>query len=200
MRGPRSSIRQYAGVLFLVIIRFSLAEKSCGVFAREKWRQRKRGAVGRLAPVNATRNVGRYLCPQKPYVLLLSEGIYSFLLWGEDADGSFPQRFGSIYWTNTKKLSDYGSTYYGNGKGGSGGPFNNGYLVLSESLIDGDIDAVVRTLKMNDGYAFWKNGTAKHYFNYSQASSNSSNPIPLGQWVNMGCRQDLCANLFAGSG
>ena len=74
MRGPRSSIRQYAGVLFLVIIRFSLAEKSCGVFAREKWRQRKRGAVGRLAPVNATRNVGRYLCPQKPYVLLLSEG------------------------------------------------------------------------------------------------------------------------------
>ena len=67
MRGPRSSIRQYAGVLFLVIIRFSLAEKSCGVFAREKWRQRKRGAVGRLAPVNATRNVGRYLCPQKPY-------------------------------------------------------------------------------------------------------------------------------------
>ncbi len=76
MRGPRSSIRQYAGVLFLVIIRFSLAEKSCGVFAREKWRQRKRGAVGRLAPVNATRNVGRYLCPQKPYVLLLNEGIH----------------------------------------------------------------------------------------------------------------------------
>ena len=67
-------IRQYAGVLFLVIIRFSLAEKSCGVFAREKWRQRKRGAVGRLAPVNATRNVGRYLYPQNPYVLLLSEG------------------------------------------------------------------------------------------------------------------------------
>ena len=75
MRGPRSSIRQYVGVLFLVIIRFSLAEKSCGVFAREKWRQRKRGAVGRLAPVNATRNVGRYLYPQKPYVLLLSEGM-----------------------------------------------------------------------------------------------------------------------------
>jgi len=70
-------IRQYAGVLFLVIIRFSPAEKSYGVFAREKWRQRKRGAVGRLAPVNATRNVGRYLCPQKPYVLLLSEGKYS---------------------------------------------------------------------------------------------------------------------------
>ena len=69
-------IRQYAGVLFLVIIRFSLAEKSCGVFAREKWRQRKRGAVGRLAPVNATRNVGRYLYPQNPYVLLLSEGIW----------------------------------------------------------------------------------------------------------------------------
>lgn len=118
------------------------------------------------------------------------DSIYSFLLWGEDADGSFPQRFGSIYWTNTKKLSDYGSTYYGNGKGGSGGPFNNGYLVLSESLIDGDIDAVVRTLKMNDGYAFWKNGTAKHYFNYSQASSNSSNPIPLGQWVNMAIVND----------
>ncbi len=38
-------IRQYAGVLFLVIIRFSLAEKSCGVFAREKWRQRN-GARG----------------------------------------------------------------------------------------------------------------------------------------------------------
>lgn len=118
------------------------------------------------------------------------DSVYSFLLWGEDADGSFPQRFGSIYWTNTKKLSDYGSTYYGNGKGGSGGPFNNGYLVLSESLIDGDIDAVVRTLKMNDGYAFWKNGTAKHYFNYSQASSNSSNPIPLGQWVNMAIVND----------
>ena len=68
-------IRQYAGVLFLVIIRFSLAEKSCGVFAREKWRQRKRGAVGRLAPVNATRNVGRYLYPQKPHVLLSIESI-----------------------------------------------------------------------------------------------------------------------------
>lgn len=118
------------------------------------------------------------------------DSVYSFLLWGEDADGSFPQRFGSIYWTNTKELSDYGSTYYGNGKGGSGGPFDNGYLVLSESLIDGDIDAVVRTLKMNDGYAFWKNGTAKHYFNYSQASSNSSNPIPLGQWVNMAIVND----------
>ena len=84
-------IRQYAGVLFLVIIRFSLAEKSCGVFAREKWRQRKRGAVGRLAPVNATRNVGRYLCPQKPYVLLLSEGRWNTniplkprcFLWGQ---------------------------------------------------------------------------------------------------------------------
>lgn len=118
------------------------------------------------------------------------DSVYSFLLWGEDADGSFPQRFGSKYWTNTKELSDYGSTYYGNGKYGSGGPFNNGYLVLSESLIDGDIDAVVRTLKMNDGYAFWKNGTAKHYFNYSQASSNSSNPIPLGQWVNMAIVND----------
>lgn len=118
------------------------------------------------------------------------DSVYSFLLWGEDADGSFPQRFGSIYWTNTKELSNYGSTYYGNGKYGSGGPFNNGYLVLSESLIDGDIDAVVRTLKMNDGYAFWKNGTAKHYFNYSQASSNSSNPIPLGQWVNMAIVND----------
>lgn len=118
------------------------------------------------------------------------DSVYSFLLWGEDADGSFPQRFGSIYWTNTKELSDYGSTYYGNGKYGSGGPFDNGYLVLSESLIDGDIDAVVRTLKMNDGYAFWKNGTAKHYFNYSQASSNSSNPIPLGQWVNMAIVND----------
>ena len=44
-RGPRSSIRQYAGVLFLVIIRFSLAEKSCGVFAREKWRPRERRAT-----------------------------------------------------------------------------------------------------------------------------------------------------------
>lgn len=118
------------------------------------------------------------------------DSVYSFLLWGEDADGSLPQRFGSIYWTNTEKLSDYGSTYYGNGKGGSGGPFNNGYLILSESLIDGDIDAVVRTLKMNDGYAFWKNGTAKHYFNYSQAPSNSSNPIPLGQWVNMAIVND----------
>lgn len=118
------------------------------------------------------------------------DSVYSFLLWGADADGSFPQRFGSIYWTNTKELSDYGSTYYGNGKYGSGGPFDNGYLVLSESLIDGDIDAVVRTLKMNDGYAFWKNGTAKHYFNYSQASSNSSNPIPLGQWVNMAIVND----------
>lgn len=118
------------------------------------------------------------------------DSVYSFLLWGEDADGSLPQRFGSIYWTNTKEMSDYGSTYYGNGKGGSGGPFDNGYLVLSESLIDGDIDAVVRTLKMNDGYAFWKNGTAKHYFNYSQASSNSSNPIPLGQWVNMAIVND----------
>ena len=76
LRGPRSSIRQYAGVLFLVIIRFSLAEKSCGVFAREKWRQRKRGAAGRLAPVNATHKVGRYLYPQKPYLLLPSEGIF----------------------------------------------------------------------------------------------------------------------------
>ena len=67
-------IRQYAGVLFLVIIRFSPAEKSYGVFAREKWHPRKRGAAGRLAPVNAMRNVGRYLCPQKLYVLLSNEG------------------------------------------------------------------------------------------------------------------------------
>ena len=66
LRGPRSSIRQYAGVLFLVIIRFS---------RRRKWRPRKHEAAGRLAPVNATRNVGRYLYPQKPYVLLLSEGM-----------------------------------------------------------------------------------------------------------------------------
>ena len=61
-------IRQYAGILFLVIIRFS---------RRRKWRPRKHEAAGRLAPVNATRNVGRYLYPQKPYVLLLSEGKYS---------------------------------------------------------------------------------------------------------------------------
>ena len=51
LRGPRSSIRQHAGVLFLVIIRFS---------RRRKWRPRKREAAGRLAPINATRNVGRY--------------------------------------------------------------------------------------------------------------------------------------------
>ena len=67
-------IRQYAGVLFLVIIRFSPAEKSYGVFALEKWHPRKRGAAGRLAPVNAMRNVGRYLCPQKLYVLLSNKG------------------------------------------------------------------------------------------------------------------------------
>ena len=59
-------IRQYAGVLFLVIIRFS---------RRRKWRPRKHEAAGRLAPINATRNVGRYLCPQKPYVLLSIESI-----------------------------------------------------------------------------------------------------------------------------
>ena len=58
-------IRQYAGVLFLVIIRFS---------RRRKWRPRKREAAGRLAPVNAMRNVGRYLCPQKLYVLLSNKG------------------------------------------------------------------------------------------------------------------------------
>ena len=68
-------IRQYAGVLFLVIIRFSPAEKSYGVFAREKWHPRKRGAAGRLAPVNATHKVRRYLYPQKPYVLLSIESI-----------------------------------------------------------------------------------------------------------------------------
>jgi len=49
--------------------------KSPTEFLRGRWRQRKRGAVGRLAPVNATRNVGRYLYPQNPYVLLLSEGM-----------------------------------------------------------------------------------------------------------------------------
>ena len=47
-----------------------------GVFAREKWRPRKCGAAGRLAPVNATHKVGRYLYPQKPYLLLPSEGIF----------------------------------------------------------------------------------------------------------------------------
>ena len=47
-----------------------------GVFAREKWRPRKRGAAGRLAPVNAAHKVGRYLYPQKPYLLLPSEGIF----------------------------------------------------------------------------------------------------------------------------
>ena len=57
-------IRQYAGVLFLVIIRFS---------RRRKWRPRKHEAAGRLAPINATRNVGRYLYPQKPHVLLSIE-------------------------------------------------------------------------------------------------------------------------------
>ncbi len=70
---------------------FPLAEKSCGVFAREKWRPRKRGAAGRLAPVNATHNVGRYLYPQKPYVLLPSEGRWNTniplkprcFLWGQ---------------------------------------------------------------------------------------------------------------------
>ena len=59
-------IRQYAGVLFLVIIRFS---------RRRKWRPRKHEAADRLAPINATRNVGRYLYPQKPYVLLSIESI-----------------------------------------------------------------------------------------------------------------------------
>ena len=59
-------IHQYAGVLFLVIIRFS---------RRRKWRPRKHEAAGRLMPINATRNVGRYLYPQKPYVLLSIESI-----------------------------------------------------------------------------------------------------------------------------
>lgn len=118
------------------------------------------------------------------------DNIFSFLLYGEEVDGSFSQRFGSIYWTDTKELFDYGSTYYGNGKYGTGGPFDRGILVLSSSLIDGDAAAVLHSWNMNDGYGFWKNGTSKHYFNYSKYSSNTSNPIPLGQWVNMAIVND----------
>ena len=122
MRGPRSGIRQYAGVLFLVIIRFSLAEKSCGVFAREKWRQRKRGAVGRLAPVNATRNVGRYLYPQKPYVLLLSEGTITQNSAKDiifDCDSGFVdvyvsnENYSVDFLDDKKKPDKYGATYIG---------------------------------------------------------------------------------------
>ena len=102
----------------------------------------------------------------------------------------FRSVFGSIYWTNTEKLVTMVLLTMVMVRVVAVALLIMVILFLSESLIDGDIDAVVRTLKMNDGYAFWKNGTAKHYFNYSQAPSNSSNPIPLGQWVNMAIVND----------
>lgn len=110
----------------------------------------------------------------------VSHNYYSFYFSGVDA-GTSSARFGYYWGTKTLLFYDFPSVtnYYAKDKSGN-------FVTISTSLLSSNYDTCF-TEKKNMYSAEKLTGQS---FNYGDYSSNSSIPIPLGQWVNMAIVND----------
>lgn len=104
----------------------------------------------------------------------------SFYFSGIDADAA-ESRFGIAWHTNELQYVDFESPRKFYGKTTSGN-----LSVLPSSLISSNVSTAISSF-MNMKSCSNMSGQV---FSYADASSNSSNPIPLGQWVNMAIVND----------
>lgn len=104
----------------------------------------------------------------------------SFYFSGIDA-GAAESRFGIAWHTNELQYVDFESPRKFYGKTTSGN-----LSVLPSSLISSNVSTAISSF-MNMKSCSNMSGQV---FSYADASSNSSNPIPLGQWVNMAIVND----------
>ena len=105
---------------------------------------------------------------------------YSFYFSGVDA-GTSSARFGYYWGTKTLYFYDFPSVtnYYAKDKSGN-------FVPISISLLSSNYDTCFTETK--NKYSAEK--LTGQSFNYGDYSSNSSIPIPLGQWVNMAIVND----------
>lgn len=111
---------------------------------------------------------------------IVSHNYYSFYFSGVDA-GTSSARFGYYWGTKTLYFYDFPSVtnYYANDKSGN-------FVPISISLLSSNYDTCFTETK--NKYSAEK--LTGQSFNYGDYSSNSSIPIPLGQWVNMAIVND----------
>lgn len=111
---------------------------------------------------------------------IVSHNYYSFYFTGVDA-GASSARFGYYWGTKTLHFYDFPSVtnYYAIDKSGN-------FVPISISLLSSNYDTCFTETK--NKYSAEK--LTGQSFNYGDYSSNSSIPIPLGQWVNMAIVND----------
>lgn len=111
---------------------------------------------------------------------IVSHNYYSFYFSGVDA-GTSSARFGYYWGTKTLYFYDFPSVtnYYAKDKSGN-------FVPISISLLSSNYDTCFTETK--NKYSAEK--LTGQSFNYRDYSSNSSIPIPLGQWVNMAIVND----------
>lgn len=111
---------------------------------------------------------------------IVSHNYYSFYFSGVDA-GTSSARFGYYWGTKTLYFYDFPSVtnYYAKDKSGN-------FVPISISLLSSNYDTCFTETK--NKYSAEK--LMGQSFNYGDYSSNSSIPIPLGQWVNMAIVND----------
>lgn len=111
---------------------------------------------------------------------IVSHNYYSFYFTGVDA-GASSARFGYYWGTKTLYFYDFPSVtnYYAIDKSGN-------FVPISISLLSSNYDTCFTETK--NKYSAEK--LTGQSFNYGDYSSNSSIPIPLGQWVNMAIVND----------
>lgn len=111
---------------------------------------------------------------------IVSHNYYSFYFSGVDA-GTSSARFGYYWGTKTLYFYDFPSVtnYYAKDKSGN-------FVPISISLLSSNYDTCFTETK--NKYSAEK--LTGQSFNYGDYSSNSSIPIPLGQWVNMAIVND----------
>lgn len=111
---------------------------------------------------------------------IVSHNYYSFYFSGVDA-GTSSARFGYYWGTKTLYFYDFPSVtnYYAIDKSGN-------FVPISISLLSSNYDTCFTETK--NKYSAEK--LTGQSFNYGDYSSNSSIPIPLGQWVNMAIVND----------
>ena len=111
---------------------------------------------------------------------IVSHNYYSFYFSGVDA-GTSSARFGYYWGTKTLYFYDFPSVtnYYAKDKSGN-------FVPISISLLSSNYDTCFTETK--NKYSAEK--LTGQSFDYGDYSSNSSIPIPLGQWVNMAIVND----------
>ena len=105
---------------------------------------------------------------------------YQFSFYGIE-NGTYKNRFGCAWFTNKVQYCDFESPlrFYGKDK-------SSNLVELPDSAISASTKSAILSY-LNEISCSNLGGQT---FNYSKSSSNASNPIPLGQWVNMAIVND----------